>query len=65
MKLREFQCTLWVPLPPERVFPCFADAANLDLITPQWLRFRIVLPRTIQFRLAALRKQFKVGQCAA
>lgn len=54
MREHEFQCELWLPRPPEEVFPFFADAGNLDAITPPWLHFRIVAPRPIEMRAGTL-----------
>jgi ligand-binding SRPBCC domain-containing protein len=54
MKLHDFQIELWLPLPPEELFPFFGDAANLDDITPPWLNFRVVTPPPIEMREGAL-----------
>ena len=43
-----------LPGPPEAVFPFFADAGNLEAITPGWLAFRIVTPRPIEMHVGAL-----------
>ena len=54
MRTHEFHTELWLPLPPADLFPFFADAANLDAITPPWLHFRIVTPPPIVMRKGAL-----------
>jgi ligand-binding SRPBCC domain-containing protein len=54
MKIREFQSELWLPLTPGELFPFFADAINLDAITPPWLHFHIVTPPPIAMREGAL-----------
>jgi ligand-binding SRPBCC domain-containing protein len=43
-----------LPGTPEEVFPFFADAGNLEAITPDWLGFRVVTPRPIEMRRGAL-----------
>ena len=43
-----------LPGDPDEVFAFFADAFNLEAITPPWLGFRIVTPRPIDMRKGAL-----------
>jgi ligand-binding SRPBCC domain-containing protein len=43
-----------LPAPPEEVFPFFADAHNLEAITPPWLGFHVITPRPIDMRPGAL-----------
>lgn len=48
MRGLEFKSQLWLPQKRERAFPFFADAFNLEEITPPWLQFRVISPRPIR-----------------
>lgn len=42
---------LWLPRRREEVFPFFADAFNLETLTPPWLKFEVLTPRPIEMRV--------------
>ncbi len=44
---------LWLPRPREEVFPFFADARNLQALTPDWLHFQVLTPDPIVMRPGA------------
>jgi len=54
MKIHLFECELWFPQTPAEIFPFFADAANLQTLTPSTLHFEILTPRPIAMRAGAL-----------
>jgi ligand-binding SRPBCC domain-containing protein len=39
-----FESSLWLPRPREEIFAFFANAANLEAITPPWLHFHVLNP---------------------
>jgi ligand-binding SRPBCC domain-containing protein len=50
MRLHVLERVQHLPRPPREVFPFFADALNLERITPPWLGFRVVTPEPIEMR---------------
>ena len=44
----------FIPRPLTEVFPFFADASNLEAITPKFLNFQILTPRPIPLRPGSL-----------
>lgn len=54
MPTREFHSEIWLPVPPKELFPFFANATNLNAITPPWLHFKTVTPEPIVMRVGTL-----------
>jgi ligand-binding SRPBCC domain-containing protein len=54
MKTSVFETRQWLPAPPETVFHFFADAFNLERLTPPWLRFQVITPAPIEMAAGAV-----------
>lgn len=48
MANHQLRTELWLPQPRERIFNFFCDPGNLERITPPWLRFEILTPKSIK-----------------
>ncbi len=44
----------WIPRPTREVFSFFADASNLEAITPPWLHFKILPQGPIEMKVGTL-----------
>ena len=54
MKIFTLTNELWLPQPPDEVFPFFADASNLERLTPPSLRFQILTPLPTEMEVGTL-----------
>ena len=54
MRVFTLEVQLTLPRPIDEVFSFFADAGNLEAITPPWLKFAITTPRPIAMQRGAL-----------
>lgn len=49
-KISTFSSEIWLPRPLEEVFAFFAEARNLQALTPAWLDFSVLTPAPILMR---------------
>ncbi len=54
MKIFRFETETRLPRPREEIFRFFADARNLSLLTPPWLRFDVLTPDEISMAVGTL-----------
>ena len=54
MRTYVLERSLVIARPRDEVFPFFADAHNLEAITPPFLGFRVVTPRPLELRAGTL-----------
>lgn len=47
IRIRKLQSSCWLPLSIGTVFPFFTNVHNLDLLTPEWLHFRVLTPADV------------------
>lgn len=53
-RIRHLHRELWVPLPLDTVFGFFSNPANLELVTPPWVGFRILTKLPFEMKTGAV-----------
>jgi ligand-binding SRPBCC domain-containing protein len=53
-RLSRLHREMWVPLPLETVFAFFSNPANLELVTPPWVGFRILSRLPVEMKKGLL-----------
>lgn len=54
VKLHTLHSEIWLPRPLKELFPFFADAHNLEALTPPWVKFNVLTPAPILMRKGVL-----------
>ena len=54
MKEFTLHTEVWLPRPRDEVFAFFADAQNLDALTPPWVKFAMLTPGLIEMHAGTL-----------
>jgi ligand-binding SRPBCC domain-containing protein len=54
MKIRNFETEVWLARPRDKVFAFFSEVANLDAITPPWVKFKTITPGPIEMRVGTV-----------
>jgi hypothetical protein len=54
METHLFKTEIWLPRPLQEVFAFFADARNLQRITPPWLSFEVLAPGETEMKAGTL-----------
>lgn len=48
VNLHTLHSEIWLPQPLRELFPFFADAYNLESLTPPWVKFNVLTPAPIE-----------------
>lgn len=54
MRFYHLHAEVWLQTPIEQVFTFFADARNLGILTPPWLKFQILTPMPTEMKAGCL-----------